>query len=146
MAGIKVQQIDHVELFVPDRYEAAGWYKDVLGLEIVPQFEFWAEDEDGPLMISSDGGSTKLALFHGEPQGSRDAYGHKRVAFKTDGQGFMQFLSEIKSKEIYDKVGRRLTNNDIVDHDQAYSVYFSDPYGHAYEVTTYDYDYVKSLF
>ena len=75
-----------------------------------------------------------------------DAYGHNRVAFRTDDQGYMQFLSEIRSKKIYDKAGRRLTNNDIVDHDQAYSVYFSDPYGHAYEVTTYDHDYVKSRF
>ena len=146
MARFKVQQIDHVELFVPDRYEAAAWYKDVLGLEILPLYEFWAEDEDGPLMISSDGGSTKLALFYGEPQGSRDAYGHKRVAFRTDGQGFIQFLSEIESKEIYEKAGRRRTDNDVVDHDQPYSIYFSDPCGYAYEVTTYDYDYVKSRF
>lgn len=24
--GFRVEQIDHVELFVPDRYEAAEWY------------------------------------------------------------------------------------------------------------------------
>jgi hypothetical protein len=28
----------------------------------------------------------------------------------------------------------------VVDHDKAYSVYFSDPYGHRLEVTTYDHD------
>lgn len=33
----KVLQIDHVELFVPDRYEAARWYERVLGLEPVPE-------------------------------------------------------------------------------------------------------------
>ena len=27
-----VLQIDHVELFVPDRYEAARWYERTLGL------------------------------------------------------------------------------------------------------------------
>ena len=32
----KVLQIDHVELFVPDRYEAARWYERTLGLQVVP--------------------------------------------------------------------------------------------------------------
>jgi catechol 2,3-dioxygenase-like lactoylglutathione lyase family enzyme len=27
--------IDHVELFVPDRHEAAAWYRSVLGLEVL---------------------------------------------------------------------------------------------------------------
>lgn len=31
----RVEQIDHVELYVPDRYQAADWYHSVLGLEIV---------------------------------------------------------------------------------------------------------------
>ena len=58
----KVLQIDHVELFVPERYEAARWYERTLGLQVVPECEPWAVD-GGPLMISSDGGSTKLALL-----------------------------------------------------------------------------------
>ena len=57
-------QIDHVELFVPDRYEAARWYERVLGLRVVPEFEPWATG-GGPLMISTDEGNTKLALFEG---------------------------------------------------------------------------------
>ena len=31
MAQFRVQQIDHVELFVPDPYAAADWYERVLG-------------------------------------------------------------------------------------------------------------------
>jgi hypothetical protein len=27
-----------------------------------------------------------------------------------------------------------------VDHQKAFSIYFSDPYGHPLEITTYDYD------
>ena len=65
----KVLQIDHVELFVPDRYEAARWYEHTLGLQVVPECEPWAAG-GGPLMISSDGGSTKLALFEGQPAAS----------------------------------------------------------------------------
>lgn len=32
----------------------------------------------------------------------------------------------------------------VVDHDKAYSIYFSDPYGHCLEVTTYDYDALRA--
>jgi catechol 2,3-dioxygenase-like lactoylglutathione lyase family enzyme len=70
--GFAVDQIDHVELFVPDRYQAAEWYRRVLGLKVVAEYEHWASDPRGPLMISSDGGHTKLALFQGTPQGERD--------------------------------------------------------------------------
>ena len=56
----RVSQIDHVELFVPDRDEAAKWYEEVLGLTVLPGYEDWAKDPHGPLMISSDDGSTKL--------------------------------------------------------------------------------------
>lgn len=32
MAAFRVEQIDHVELFVPDRREAAAWYGRTFGL------------------------------------------------------------------------------------------------------------------
>ena len=32
--NFRVLQIDHVELFVPDRHEAAGWYQRILGLDV----------------------------------------------------------------------------------------------------------------
>ena len=53
--SFRVLQIDHVELFVPDRHEAAGWYQRILGLDVVPAYQDWAADPGGPLMISSDG-------------------------------------------------------------------------------------------
>ena len=69
---VRVSQIDHVEMFVPDRYAAATWCQQLLGLAVLRDYEDWAKDRHGPLMISSDDGNTKLALFEGEPQGSRD--------------------------------------------------------------------------
>ena len=39
-----VKQIDHVELYVPDQYQAANWYRDVFGLEILDGYEHWAAD------------------------------------------------------------------------------------------------------
>ena len=64
-----IQGIDHVELFVPDRHAAAKWFREVLEFEIVPAYEDWADNKRGPLMISCDGGSTKLALFIGGRKG-----------------------------------------------------------------------------
>jgi catechol 2,3-dioxygenase-like lactoylglutathione lyase family enzyme len=126
----KVLQIDHVELFVPDRYDAAQWYERVLGLQIVPECEPWAVG-GGPLMISSDGGSTKLALFEGQPAASGPTAAFRRVAFRVTATGFAEFLRENPDL---------VTKGTVVDHQQAYSIYFNDPYGHQLEVTTYEYD------
>jgi len=136
----RVQQIDHVELFVPDQYEAAQWYEKALGLTILPQYEDWAES--GPLMISSNDGGTMLALFKGEPPGSRKTIGHHLVAFRVDGPGFMHFLEHITMVTLFNSDGHRLSREHVVDHDQAWSIYFCDPYGNRYEVTTYDYAHV----
>lgn len=142
MAAFKVQQIDHVEIFVPERYEAAAWFEQVLGLQIMKDFELWAT-EGGPLMISSDGGSTKLALFEGEPSGSHPDVGIRRVAFRVDANGFTDFLQHIEGVPVYGREGKRITAADVVDHDKAWSIYFNDPYGNRYEVTTYEYDAVR---
>lgn len=84
--------VDHVEVFVPNRQEAASWYQRVLGLEIVPDYGEWAADPRGPLMIASDDGRTKLALCEGQPQGPRPTAGVHLVAFRVDGRGFVEFL------------------------------------------------------
>lgn len=131
----QTDQIDHVALNVPDRYEAAEWYKAVLGLEICEDYERWA-DRGGPLMISSDGGHTMLALF----RGSGDDTGPRHLAFRTDGDGFLAFVDGLGSNPEIDASGRAA----VVDHDLSFSVYFSDPYGHDLEVTTYDYEQVAA--
>ena len=102
----RVEQIDHVELVVSDQYAAAQWYADVLGLTIMRDYEFWAAD--GPLMISSDGGSTKLALFQGEARDPSQG-GIKRVAFRVSGEDFMRFLNRLENVTINDRAGNRVT-------------------------------------
>lgn len=139
----KVHHIDHVELFVPDRYEAARWYERTLGLSIVPEYEPWAEDPRGPLMISSDGGDTKLALFTGEPRGQRPTAGFHLVAFRVDGSGFFRFLDHVEDAPVFDESGEEVRTLKPRDHGQAFSVYFRDPHGHRLEVTTYDAAYVR---
>jgi catechol 2,3-dioxygenase-like lactoylglutathione lyase family enzyme len=126
--------LDHVELFVPDRPAAAAWYARVLGCQAVPGTEAWAADPQGPLMISPDAGCTKLALFTGEPQGGRATAGFHRVAFRTDGSAFLDFARRVQDLGLADAGGPVR----VVDHGQAWSVYFADPYGHRLELTTYD--------
>ena len=139
-----VGALDHVELFVPDRHEAAAWYSRALGLEIVEECRAWAEDPRGPLMISSDGGVTKLALFTGQPQGARETSGFHRVAFAVGARAFLAFLDRLPTLQLQDHQARPVHADAVVDHQQAYSIYFADPYGHRLEVTTYDYDAVRA--
>jgi catechol 2,3-dioxygenase-like lactoylglutathione lyase family enzyme len=133
--------IDHIELFVPDRAEAAAWYAKALGLHPVPGTEAWAQDPGGPLMLSADGGSTKLALFHGRPQGPQRTAGWHRVAFRVDGQSFLAFLRYARALGLRD----RSHPLRVFDHTRAFSAYFSDPYGHRLEVTTYDHEAVRAV-
>ena len=142
MSTFKVEQIDHVELFVPDRYTAARWYEQVLGLKILPEHEHWA-GPGGPLMISSDSGRTMLALFEGEPRGSRPTAGHHRVAFRVSGAGFLQFLEHVREVPVCSESGEPVSHLRPVDHGKAFSVYFCDPYGNRFEVTSYEYQQAK---
>ena len=128
--------LDHVELYVPDRVSAAAWYARVLGCEPVAGAESWAADPDGPMMISPDGGRTKLALFTGEPQGNRAAGGFHRVAFRVSATEFLAFMARM--------AGLGVKEARVVDHGGAWSVYFSDPSGHRLEVTTYEVEPVRA--
>ncbi len=141
----RVEQIDHVELFVPDRREAADWYRQVFGLSICPDYEHWAGDPHGPLMISSDGGSTKLALFEGRPQGDRETAGYHLVAFRVSGADFEAFLDRLDGLTLTDHHDRTVTRELVQDHGQAASIYFNDPYGHRLELTTYDVEGLRCL-
>ena len=141
----RVSQIDHVEMFVPDRSEAARWYADVLGLAVVPGYEDWASDPMGPLMISSDGGSTKLALFQGESPQAVTMSGFQLVAFRVPGADFIRFLKGLSEIHLLDLKGARVTPAAVVDHDKAYSLYFTDPYDHQLEITSYEYEVTTQL-
>ncbi len=131
--SFSVDQIDHVEVLVPDVEEAASWYERVLGLTVVPGLE-WEE----PLMISSDGGSTKVALFRGTPQEGN--VGWRRVAFRVSGGTFLEFLGRLDDVPVLSPSGSTVRTADIVDHDVCWSIYFADPYGNRLEITSYDYD------
>ena len=69
-------------------------------------------------MISSDGGDTKLALFEGTPQGSRETAGFHLVAFRVDAVSFVTFLNRLADVELINHRGQRVTAAMVSDHDQ----------------------------
>jgi hypothetical protein len=87
-----------------------------------------------------NGGNTGLALFRGEGGSSESK---NTVAFRVSGEGFLAFIARLEEGEVRDGRGNRVTGADVVDHDKSFSVYFCDPYGNPYELTTYDYNYVS---
>jgi len=91
-------------------------------------------------MISSDGGRTKLALFEGQPTAPGLTSGFHLVAFRVDSSGFVEFVQRLEHLQLKDHHHRIVTSGSVVDHEKAFSIYFSDPYGHRLEVTTYDDD------
>lgn len=136
----RVDQIDHVELTVPDRYEAARWYQSVLGLRVLEDFEFWADDPNGPLMIGTAEAGTKLALFEGKPEGSQRTMGFHLTAFRVSGEMFLRFVALLDELQLVGRHGRPVTARDLADHTKACSLYFVDPWGHELELTSYDRD------
>ena len=136
----KVEAIDHIHVYVADQRAAAEWHRRVFGLEVVKEFEDWATD--GPLTISSDGGRTSLALFNAAPEMLPSAR-RQTIAFRVGGAGFLAFLKRLDTLEVTGANGRRLQAGDVVDHEHSFSVYFSDPDGNPYELTSYDYDFIR---
>jgi catechol 2,3-dioxygenase-like lactoylglutathione lyase family enzyme len=129
--------MDHVEICVPSRFEAADWYRRTLFLHAVDELLEWASDPEGPLMIAP-GGGPKLALFQGKPYGGRAPGGVQRIAFRTSAAGFLAFLEHLTSHPVHTADGTPTSEPRLVDHEQAISAYFHDPYGTPLEVTTYD--------
>lgn len=134
--------IDHVEFTVPDQRAAAAWFDDVLGLRPVTTMMQSVSISGGPLMLSGDGGSTKIALFQGEvPKPMRGNF--TRLALRVGGERFIAILQRLRSGCAFNEKGETLTTPRFRDHTYAFSVYFCDPHGYPFEVTTYDYDFIQ---
>lgn len=126
--------LDHVHVYVKDRYQSAKWFEKLLGFKVLKEYEFWAENE-GPLSLSSDGGFTKIALFTAFGKKPNTKYA---LAFKLSKSDFYIFLEKAYSMKVKDYKDELLSEKKIVDHRLALSVYFKDPDGNHYEVTCYE--------
>ena len=121
----KLQDIDHIHVFVSDSQKALDWYNNILGLK--PSEEMFVLPESGPLMIRNNEGNINIALFKGNTMNNKAV-----IAFKVSGEEFVNCHTAINNS---------LSENiEVVDHDIQFSIYFEDPFGNPYEVTSYDYD------
>ncbi|MBK7972962.1 MAG: VOC family protein [Deltaproteobacteria bacterium] len=139
--ALRGAELDHVHVFVPERDRAAAWYRDVLGLAVVLEHAHWAAD-GGPLTVSGDGGTSGVALFEGEaPSG-----GERRrvVALRVAGEDLLDFLAGLERHGLVDRHGAAVRASDVVDHGESFSIYFVDPWGNPFEVTSYDAELVRS--
>ena len=127
----KLKNIDHIHIFVTDRQEALKWYRSVLGLKPVKNLLFWVKT--GPLTIGNEEGSVHIALFKGEPNENRSV-----VAFNTSGKEFINW-----HKKINDVIDG---NIEAVNHSISFSIYFHDPYGNPFEITSYDYEILENHY
>ena len=127
-----VRSIDHIHVFVADRTAAERWYKEVLGFTRIKEFEFWAAG-GGPLTIQDAGGSVHIALFERPAEKCRST-----IALGVDAATFLAWRSHLAAV-----LGQPPK---LEDHDASWSIYFSDPDGNPYEITTYEYETVKQAF
>jgi catechol 2,3-dioxygenase-like lactoylglutathione lyase family enzyme len=126
----KLTGIDHIHVFVSNRLAAEEWYRRVLGLAREPALESWASG-GGPLTIADESGRIHLALFERPRQGCRSV-----VALGTSGAEFVAWLEHLETA-----LGRKL---EAVDHELSWSVYFEDPDGNPFEITSYEHSAVKA--
>lgn len=124
--NMSLKRIDHVHVHVMNRAAAEKWYADVLGLQRVAELDQWAT-ADGPLMVADDHQAVRLSLFERSTSGS-----HATIAFAVDAAGLIAWQTHL---EVCLSSPPRLE-----DHQLSWSLYFSDPDGNPFEITTYDYE------
>lgn len=127
----EVEAVDHVHIYVQDRRGAEQWYQRVLGFARSKELEFWASD-GGPLTMQNATGSVHLALFERPREKNRAT-----VALRAGAQQYIQWLSHLRSE-----LNGEVT---VEDHAVSLSLYFRDPDGNPYEITTYEYEAAKGL-
>ncbi len=121
-----IDRIDHVHVFVSNRERAERWYQDAMGLQRVPELEPWTREAGGPLTMSNPKGTVHLALFERPVQPCRST-----VALAVGKDDFLAWRAHLTRV-----LGRA---PELQDHQLSWSMYFSDPDGNPYEITSYDY-------
>lgn len=114
--------IDHLHLHVADRAAAEAWYARVLGLRRLPELAHWASG-GGPLTLSDGAGRLQLALFERPPQG-----GMPTIALRVSARGLLDWREHLRRE-----LGQAPA---LVEHGESRSIYFADPDGNGFEITS----------
>ena len=118
-------RLDHVHVFVADRVAAENWYARVLGFTRMKELEFWAEG-GGPLTLADTSNTIHIALFERPNVKCRST-----IALAVNAPDFLAWRSHLAAV---------LDSPPVVeDHEVSWSLYFDDPDGNPYEITSYEY-------
>jgi catechol 2,3-dioxygenase-like lactoylglutathione lyase family enzyme len=119
--------IDHLHVYVSSLDQAEAWFETVLSLTRV-ESQMNSVVKGGPLILENTLKNIHLALFEREkPELS------STIAFGAGGNEFLVW------KQYLEDQGLDLR---VTDHTSDYSMYFKDPDGNLYEITTDERDYV----
>lgn len=117
--------VDHLHVHVSDRAAAERWYARVLGLQRVEELAGWAAD-GGPLTLADRSGTVHLALFERAASAR-----HATLALAVDGPAFLAWRTHL-ARELPAPPA-------LEDHGLSWSLYFADPDGNPFELTSYAY-------
>jgi catechol 2,3-dioxygenase-like lactoylglutathione lyase family enzyme len=127
----RLLQVDHIHIYVENRTSSLKWYADVLGFAPIEELEFWASSPQEPLTIGSADGAIRLALFEEAIMPCRST-----IALGATGVEFLAWHTHLQNKLVTDIA--------IFDHQVTWSLYFSDPDGNPFEITTHEYEIVAA--
>jgi catechol-2,3-dioxygenase len=123
-------RIDHIHLYVANRNKAEQWYASVMGFTRMVELESWADD--GPLMLQNSSGTVHVAMFEATPQPCRST-----IAVAVGAEEFVAWrthLVEMLKRPVEPE-----------DHRLSWSLYFADPDGNPWEVTSYQHAVIATL-
>ena len=123
--ALTLDRVDHVHVFVSDRAAAEKWYARVLFLGRLPELAFWASD-GGPLTLGNSAGSVHLALFERPSMPCRST-----IALAVGAAEFLEWrehLTQVLGGPV-----------EVQDHTVSWSLYFADPDGNPFEITSSEY-------
>jgi len=123
-------RIDHVHLYATNRSQAEQWYADVMGFRRVPELEAWADR--GPLTLSNSSGTVHIALFEAPAQPCRSV-----IALSVGAEEFVAWR-----QHLVEKLERPVEPED---HRLSWSLYFADPDGNPWEITSYQHAVIATL-
>jgi catechol 2,3-dioxygenase-like lactoylglutathione lyase family enzyme len=124
-------RVDHIHLYAADRNKAEQWYADVMGFTRVHELESWSEG-GGPLTLANSSGTVHIALFEASPQPCRSV-----IALSVGAEEFVAWR-----QHLVDKLKRPV---EAEDHQLAWSLYFADPDGNPWEITSYQHAIIATL-
>ncbi len=124
----KLDRVDHLHIHVVNREDALSWYTKVLGFHVLEDLAHWAQD-NGPLTLGHSNSDVHIALFNDSAGGQG-----KTIAFGVDGMAFLQWYAYLPEQGV--KIH-------LEDHEPSWSMYFKDPDGNRFEITSFDYDIIS---